>query len=87
MIITGFLYMVYGVIWLLIEPFRILPDASLPSNIASAITTANTYLVSINSFVPVSTILTIVALTLVVEGFILSWKLINWVIKKIPTIS
>lgn len=68
-------------------PFTLLADASLPSAFTSAIITASTYLSAFNDFVPVNTLLTIIGLLIVIEIAINSFKLINWAIKKIPTIS
>lgn len=87
MITSLILLMLYGVIWVLISPFRLLPNASLPANITSAITTANTYISAIDFIFPVATFITVFGLILTIEAFIILWKILNWIIHKIPTIS
>lgn len=79
--------MLYGVIWLITAPLRLLPNASLPVSISQAINSANTYLSAINFIFPLSTFLIIFGIILSIETFIIIWKIINWIIKKIPTIS
>jgi hypothetical protein len=68
-------------------PFRLLSDVTLPADIAAAINTAGSGLFIINQVLPVTTILTIFGLFLTVEGFIFVYKLIMWVLRKIPGIS
>jgi hypothetical protein len=67
--------------------FSAISDTSLPASIASSISTAGGYLSAFDFVVPTDTILTILALVLSVEGSILFYKAIMWLIKKIPTIS
>lgn len=62
-------------------------DLSLLSNISSAVSTASGYLSSISAFAPVATLIAIIGLFLAVELFILSVKIINWIIRKIPGIN
>lgn len=87
MISSVILTMLYGVIWLITAPIRLLPNATLPDNVSSAISTVNTYLAAVNLVFPVSTFLTIFGIILVIETFILLYKIIMWLIKKIPGIS
>jgi len=62
----------------------LLPVGHLSGEIGAAIS----YFVSVaNAFsyvVPVATLLQAVALILIVDGAILAWHFINWVIRKIP---
>lgn len=87
MILTTILYALYGVVWILISPFRLLPDVSLSAEITSAISFANTYINAIDFIFPVSSFATIFILILTIEGFIILFKITNWVIRKIPTIN
>ena len=87
MIVTLLIQLLYDIVWLITYPVRLLSDVSLDSNVTSSISTASSYLGGLNKVFPVTTLLTIFGLVLVVEGFILSWKGINWLIRKIPTIS
>jgi hypothetical protein len=87
MITTGLIYLFYATIWLITAPIRLLSDVSLSANITTAIATTNTYLSAIDFIFPVATFITIFGLILGIEVAIMLWKLINWAIHKIPTIS
>jgi len=87
MITTLLLYILLTILKGLLLPFTLLADASLPSAFTSAMTSASTYISAFNDFLPVGTLLTILGLVLTIEIFINSFKLINWAIKKIPTIG
>ena len=86
--ITNFLiFILHSVIEILLSPLSLLPDATIPPDLLTAISNASGYLTVFNSFVPVTTLLAVVSAVLVVEGFIIGYKVIMWLIKKIPTIS
>ena len=89
MIISGILYLIYGAIFVLLTPFRLLPDATLPAGITSAITTINGYFALMNSILPFTTTALMAGISLVVavEVSVLTYKLIMWVIHKIPGIT
>jgi hypothetical protein len=87
MIITGLIYALYGVIYLITSPLRLLSDVVLDVNISNAITTASGYIGGLNAVIPVGTILAVFGIFLAVEVGILLWKGINWLIRKIPTIN
>lgn len=86
--ITNFLlYILYLVIKVVISPITLLPNASLPVGLSSALTTASGYISAFNTMLPMTTILLVVSTILIVELAIFTFKMINWVIKKIPFIS
>lgn len=86
--ILGFvLHFFYLLVFAITFPLRSLSDVSLNSNIASSLTTASGYLHSINAILPVDTMLTILGISLSFESGYLFYKIIMWVIKKIPTIN
>jgi len=87
MITSAFLYLVYIFVLGITLPFRILPDASLPAALTSAITTANTYVSAVDFIFPVATFLIILGLIIAIEGFIILFKIMNWVIRKIPGVN
>ena len=87
MILTAVLTILYGAIRLILTPILILNDVVLDSNITTAFTKAGEYLANVNQVLPVSTILAVIGVFLGVEVFILLWKTINWLIRKIPTIN
>lgn len=87
MITSAILTLLYGLIYVVISPLRLLPDVSLTGDIASAIATASNYLASVSFILPVASLVAVFGLILVVEGGILTFKGINWLIRKIPFIN
>ena len=67
--------------------FSLFPVISLTDSVSSAVSTANGYLSALNFIVPADTIISIIALFLSIEFIMLTIKIINWFIRKIPTIS
>jgi hypothetical protein len=63
------------------------PTATISDQITASVATASTYIVSLNTFAPITTIISIIGIAMVLEGVFITIKLINWVIRKIPTIS
>jgi hypothetical protein len=84
---TPLLYIVYGIVFALTYPLRGLNDVVLDANINNAISTAGGYLAIINQIAPITTLLVILGLVLTIEGFIFLYKIVMWIIRKIPTIS
>lgn len=87
MIGTTLLYIVYGFIYVVTLPLRLLPDVSLSSDINSAIQTAAGYINSFDQFLPLSEIYDIFIFIVGFNAFILAYKLIMWTIKRFPTQS
>lgn len=86
--ITNFLlYILYLIIKVIISPITLLPNATLPAGLSSALTTASGYISAFNTMLPMTTILLVISTILIVELAIFTFKMINWVIKKIPMIS
>jgi len=79
--------MLYGVVYAIISPLLLLPDASLPDGIVSAVSEASSHLAAVEVVVPVNTILAILAAFVAIEAAIFTYKGIMWLIKKIPTIN
>jgi len=73
--------------WIVNLIVSILPTASLPSELTSSISTATGYLAAINNFVPLTTIFSIFAIYLTIEGGIFLYKGIMWLLKRFPTQS
>lgn len=62
----------------------LLPNASgLPTEISSAVVSFAPYFSKANSFLPVSTVFSIMALVLVFESGILLFKILNWILNKL----
>ena len=87
MILTGLLNLIFVILGLILSPLINVADVTLSSNFSSAITNASGYYHSLNSILPVDTMLQILGVSLVMEGAYLTYKLIMWVIQKIPTIN
>jgi len=87
MIATAILELLYLAISVFLIPIKQLPDATLPANILTAISTAQGYFSSFSFVFPVSTFLAIIGLVLTIEAGVMIYKVIMWLIKKIPTIS
>ena len=79
--------MLFALITFLLIPITGLDDVVLNSKITDAITTTGGYLNSINAILPVDTMLEILAVGLAFELGYLIYKIIMWVIRKIPTIN
>ncbi len=86
MLITFFLNLVYGITSSFLSLFPN-ADTSIINNVSAAVSTASGYLSAVNSFTPVSTLVIICGIFLSIEVFILFIKIINWIIRKIPTIN
>jgi hypothetical protein len=84
MLATFLLNLVYSISVGFINLF---PNVSLSDSVSASIGTASTYISGLNVVLPVSTLLAIVGLVLTIEGVILLIKIINWFIRKIPTIN
>lgn len=87
MITSLLLSLIYGFIWLLISPIRLFPDVVLPADIGTAIAQASIYLSMIDFVFPVYVLLTIVAGVLGIDAVIFGYKVIMWVIRKIPGVG
>jgi len=87
--ITGALInIVYAFVYGITAVFRLASDVSLPSGVTSSISTASQYISSINNFFPVYELtVALIGIFLVYETAYFAYKLITWVIRKIPTIS
>lgn len=87
MITSAFLKLIYYIVLALSAPFALLPDVSFPTGLTSAITTGSGYISSFGSFFPVGTLLQVFAAMLAIEIVVLSYRLIMWVLTKIPGVS
>jgi len=87
MIITALLKIIYIFILGITSPLRLLSDVSLPSEISTAITNASGYYNSLDAILPMDTIIQILGVSLTFEGLYLLYKLIMWVINKIPGVN
>lgn len=64
-----------------------LPPIQPTSDIAVAIAAMSGYISSISTIIPVTTLIVIIGIDIAIEGAILGYKVIMWIIKKIPTLN
>jgi len=87
MIVTGFLYIIYFALYALTLPLRLLSDVSADSTVVTAITNTISYVASFNLFLPLGALFSVVASILAVETGIAVYKIIAWMLRRIPTQS
>lgn len=83
-VIIGF---IYSVVSTLLSPITSLPDASLSSDVSNAFTQARGFLHALDFVLPYTTLFSIIGLVVAIEAGILVYKVIYWLIKRIPTQS
>ena len=66
---------------------NLLPVVDLSDGLGNAIYNINGYLSGISFVLPLATILSILGLFLTIEGVLLTISIINWFIRKIPTVN
>jgi len=86
MIITGIVNFVLGIVYFLVNT---LPDVSNTSNFGTAIVTANGYIATAYTFLPLITItlLAIIIFDVAFEFAYFVYKIIYWIIRRFPTQS
>jgi hypothetical protein len=87
MIVSFLLYILYLFIWGITAPLRLLPNVTLPANITAAIGSANSYLSAIDFVFPTGAFVTIFGVIIGIEILLFLYKIIMWIIRKIPGIS
>lgn len=87
MIIYFLILIFYFLSNLIVSPLLLLPDVNLPTDFASNFSQIGQLLSILDIILPLGTILFLLGFVLSFEAFIILFKVINWVIKKIPTIS
>jgi len=87
MIISAILLAIYGVIWTLTRVFLLLSPVSLNSGFGGALVTAQQYIGTFDKFFPVDTLYIVIGLIMAVELGLATYKIIMWVIRRIPTQS
>lgn len=87
MIVSIILKLVVFLISGLLLPFTFLPDVTLPSGVTTALGDLSTALANISAIFPVSDLLTALGILLGVELAIFGYRVIMWIIKRIPTQS
>lgn len=83
MITAGFLYLIYGLLWVALLPVRALSDVSLDNAFSASVVTGMGYASRLNHFLPIGAILYVVGIVLTFEGGLVTYKLAMWVVKRI----
>ena len=87
MITEAFLGIIYVTVYAISAPLRLLGDVELDSEISQNINAVADVLATFDFLIPVNIIITILAILVVFTGSYLTYKGINWFIRKIPTVS
>ena len=87
MILDFFLNLIYGVVLTITSPLRLAPDVSLPENLTDNLASISAYLNVFSDYLPINTIILILSSYLGIELVIGLYKIIMWVVKRIPTQS
>ena len=87
MITDAILTILFGFIYLVTAPLRLLADVTLPADISDTIAAVSANMALLDKVIPISTLVIILGFVVVIEGGIFTYKGIMWVIRKIPTIS
>lgn len=87
MIVTAILNLVFVFISAILSPLSLMGNASLDSNFSTALSTAGGYYHSLNGILPVDTMLQILGVSLAIEGAYLIFKVIMWIIAKVPGLN
>lgn len=72
---------------LFLMPLRILPDVSLPTQILSSIENNFSALYFVDVVISIANLLAVLVVLLVIEAYIVGYRIVNWTIRKIPAIS
>ena len=65
----------------------LLPSLHIPSQIIGALQQLITMISTLSYFVPINDLLFCIAFIVAFKGFGLGWYVINWIVRKIPTVS
>lgn len=87
MITSSILLGLYLLLLLITAPIRIFNDVQPNASLQASIDSSNGLLASLNSVLPLDTLVIILGLFLAYELVLGVYKIIMWVIKKIPTIN
>jgi len=82
-----FIDLIYGFVYAISRVVSSFGDVSANNAITTSIVTFKTYYNSVNAYIPVDTILLIVAFDLAFEGVYFLYKLVRWGYRKVPGIT
>jgi hypothetical protein len=87
MVVDIFINFIYSVLTTILSPILNLSDASLPADVSNAFVNMRGFLNATDFVLPYSTLMAVIVLILAIEAGILVYKVVYWLIKRIPTQS
>lgn len=87
MILQALIHTIYLLIYAVTSPIRLLPDVTMPVGFTNAMEQASRNISGLNNIFPIDTVLTLLKLYIIIEGAYLTYKLIMWLIRRVPTQS
>lgn len=87
MIIEAFLFVIYIFVYAITRVVTLFPDTQLPETFSTTFSEVGAVLAPLNAVVDIPTLFFLISLVVSIELAYLTWKGINWIIRKIPTIS
>jgi len=87
MITNGILDIVYAFVWGISRLVGSFGEVSENNAITTSLVNMKSYYTSLNDYVPLDTILAIVAFSLAFEALYFTYKLIRWGYRKVPGIT
>lgn len=87
MISTMFLYIIYGLVYGLTSPLRLLEDVTLNTSLSSAAINAYNYINTIVDLFPTLTLITVFLIYIAVHNYMSIYKFIQFILRRIPTQS
>ena len=87
MIVTALLNVVYVFVLGITTLIAQFGDVSANNAITSAVVSLKSYYTSLDAFLPLTTIVAIIAFDLAFEGIVFTYKLIRWAYQKVPMVN
>jgi len=87
MITTFILNIIYFFVYGITLLFSAFGEVSANNDITTSIVALKTYYISLNNFLPLGTIVAIIAFDLAFEGVVFLYKGIRWAYQKVPFIN
>jgi hypothetical protein len=87
MVIDVIINFIYSVLTTILSPILNLPDVALPADMVNAFINMRSFLDATDFVIPYATLMAIIASMIAIEAGIMAYKVIYWLIKRIPTQS
>jgi len=87
MVIDVIINFIYSVLTTILSSILNLPDVALPADMTNAFINMRSFLDATDFVIPYATFTAIIASMIAIEAGIMAYKVIYWLIKRIPTQS